>query len=359
MARPAPTKPGKPGRSGNGPVNDPNGPQTPRPPANESGYSPIKYGEKGLKTGIAKAGQARNQPGFVPLGQRDGVPNVPEVPTDALGDPLPQTDPLSYLSPEQQARVTKLLGDQYDPAKPLNIQMFKARWSEATPEERRQIAKELSGQFLEGGPQSKSLTGFHGEYLDILREENVARQQNIARLEYDYTHTLGGYASTQIEADADIAHWTEFANTPEGAAHIAQTGMSTDEWLKSVTEGVQAGADNYAVQQQHYAQIAKQYVLAGKTPPGMKPPGWDSTLEAIRQGQGPLPGAAMLAKYPGIAADLAGISPDLYAGPQGSRRDGSTGAQGTTNTAYGEPATMPVYQGAPAFTQDEINADYI
>ena len=45
---------------------------------NAQGYDKIKYGQKGKKTGIAKVGQARNQPGFVPRGQREGgTPGYP------------------------------------------------------------------------------------------------------------------------------------------------------------------------------------------------------------------------------------------------------------------------------------------
>jgi hypothetical protein len=266
---------------------------------NAQGYSPIRYGQKNQKVGYAKVGQARNQ------NPKPDDPNGPQSP-GAGGTGT------TYLSPEQQAKVAKLLGDTYDPTKPLNVQLFKARWANATPEERRTIAKNVSGQFLEGGPTSTSLAGFHGEYLDVLREENQMLQRTFDENLSNYSQAGGGYATTQDEMNTNMAYWTNFASTPEGQAHIAQTGMTPEAWIANQTEQLQAGVDNYAAQQKQFSQIQNLAARLGTDVPGFKPPGWESSLASIQAGTAPIPNALMHSMYPGIASDIAGVSPDLY-----------------------------------------------
>jgi hypothetical protein len=279
---------------------------------NAQGYDPIKYGAKGEKTGYAKVGQARNQPGFVPRGQRDGVPNTPDgaAPTSAA----------SYLTPEQQAKVDKLLGDSYDPTKPLNVQLFKAQWATMTPAQRQAFAKTKSGEFLEGGPKSKTLAGFHSEWLDALHEQ-----------------TGGGFAQSQEQAQANIAYWKAFAATPEGQAHIAATGMTQDEWLKSTVGDMKEGLNNYQNQQQQFSTIQNLAQRLGMEVPGFVAPGWNSTLEGIKAGRGPLPSADYLAMYPGSAAGLVGVENTFS--PQNQGRQASGNGEAAQGSGLFQPFT--------------------
>lgn len=354
------------------PIDDPNGPQNPQPEKPK----PVTYGQQGLKTGVAKADQARNQEGFVPRGQRDGVPNVPSGGTNPDdGNPsndVPEgTDTVAttnYLTPEQQAKVDKWLGDSYDPNKALNVQLFKARWAAADIEQRRAMAQNIKDKYLEGGPTGNKPAQFHESYIDLMRYENSIAAAELRDRMNNFHSTLGGWAVTQESADAFMAHWTEFANTEAGQAHIAGTGMTTEEWLARQQESMQSGADNYANQLKRWTGIQGQAQRLGLEIPGFKPPGWESTLESIKAGTAHLPSAEFMAMYPGIVADLAGI-PDIGNtellqnrrnagfGGGGDRGDYGTGTgTGADTSLQGAEPALGTYQPyiAPTFSASDI-----
>lgn len=329
----------------------------------------VTYGQKGLKEGVPKEDQARNQgprqgppPGKNPGGQPGGTPPiVPGFPTGgwnttmgqgqgprppASEQDIPTTDqnhvpmPTSYLSPKQQEKVDKWLGDKYDPSKPLNIQLFRARWQAADADQRQQMAQRLANQWIEGGPSTKSVGAFHNEYIGLLREENMLKAQELKNRIAGFSQTGGGWATTQEDADASLAHWTAFANTPEGEAHIAQTGMTKEEWLKSTTESITSGVRNFEQQQKQWSNVQRMAQSLGQKVPGFKPPGWQSTLQAIQEGRAPMPSAQMMGMYPGIVADLAGLE-GLYQGPQGHGRGAPDGRGGGTGTEGGGGLQIP------------------
>jgi hypothetical protein len=326
---------------------------------NAQGYSPIRYGAKGKRFGYAKVGQARNQPGGP-----TNDPNGPQSPVPPAGADL------SYLSDKQQAAVEKWLGDTYDPSKPLNIQLFKARWQAADQEGRRALAKRISGEYLEGGPTAKTLSGFHSEYLQSLAYENTLKATELNQRISDYSQQFGGYATSQEEADKNIAYWTEFANSAEGQAHIAGTDYGTDVqgWIAAQAANLNEGVANYNKQSDYWSRVQQTAAALGQDVPGFKPPGWESTLDAIKAGLGgvPQPGGQTYNLYPGVAADLAGIAPissgqialnRRNAGLMPANRDATnTGQAQPTSGASLYPVTTPALGNShPSITGFDYN----
>lgn len=308
-----------------------------KPKTNAQGYDPIKYGAKGEKTGIAKVGQARNQPGFVPRGQRDGVPNVAG---GGMGDGANGgAATSSYLTEEQQRRIQELLGDSYNANKPLNIQLFKAKWESMTDAQKRVFAKKEAGKFIEGGPSVKTLSQFKNSYLDELQAQNVDLQRQYDTQLADYSQEGGGFAQSGEQSQANIAYWKAFAASPEGQAHIAATGMTQEDWLSSTVGDMKAGAQNYRTQQSQFGQIQTLASRLGIDVPGFTAPGWASTLEGIKAGRGPLPSADYLAMYPGSAADLVGVENTYQAGNQGRQGSQGQGQGGTGGEGVFQPFT--------------------
>lgn len=95
--------------------------QTTSPPSqtNAQGYDPITWGQNGQHTGYAQVGQARNQPGFVPRGQRPGgTPGYPggNGPAGAPGAPAPtpegQGGNLPILNENQAAALHEAFAGQ-------------------------------------------------------------------------------------------------------------------------------------------------------------------------------------------------------------------------------------------------------
>ncbi len=294
------------------------------------------YGQRGQQRGVPKNQQARNnpKPGNNP---KPDDPNGPQ-------SPVPGGTGTTYLSPEQQARVDKLLGDSYDPTKAVNIQLFKARWEQASQEERKQMMKNLGGQWTEGGPNMKTTGAFHMEYVDALKYENQLKSKELQQRIADYSQNFGGYATSQEAADASLAYWQNFASTPEGMAHIAQTGMTPEAWMSSQEASLNAGVENYNKQSKYWSGVQQTAAALGQDVPGFKPPGWASTLESIQAGTAPVPSAGGLTStlYPGVASDLAGIDPNMYHVQGRNRLD--TGTGGTAATSGG------LYQPFTAFT---------
>jgi hypothetical protein len=315
----------------------------------------VKYGMLGRKRGVPKEQQTRNQ------NPKPNDPNGPQSPV-----PVPGVD-LSYLSDKQQAAVQKWLGENYDPSKPLNIQVFKARWQAADQEGRRALAKRISGEYIEGGPTAKTLQGFHTEYIDALRQENTLKSKELLQRIADYSQNFGGYATSQEAADASIAYWTNFANTPEGQSFIQGTGMTTEAWLQNQADQSNSGVANYNQQSDYWSNVQQTAAALGQDVPGFKPPGWASTLESIQAGTAPVPTAGGLAYnlYPGIASDLAGITPISTTQLLQNRRSAGLGrqdlgtggqqAQPTGNGASLYPVTTPLGNSHPSITGFDYN----
>jgi hypothetical protein len=317
----------------------------------------VKYGRLGLKRGVPKEQQSRNS------NPKPTDPNGPQSPVPGTGVDL------GYLSDKQQAAVQKWLGENYDPSKPLNIQLFKARWQAADQEGRRALAKRISGEYIEGGPTAKTLQGFHTEYIDALRQENTLKSKELLQRIDDYSQNFGGYATNQEAADADIAFWTNFANTPEGQAHIAASDYAGDVqgWLANQVASSNAGVANYTAQSQYWSNVQQTAAALGQDVPGFKPPGWSSTLESIRAGTAPVPsaGGLQLSLYPGIASDIAGIAPLSTTQLLQNRRNAGLGrqdlgtggqqAQPTGNGASLYPVTTPLGNSHPSITGFDYN----
>jgi hypothetical protein len=125
----------------------------------------------------------------------------------------------------------------------------------------------------------------------------------------NYQASGGGGVMTQAMADADVAYWNEFAASPEGAAHIAGTGLSTEDFIARQTESSASQVENYRNQKQQFGHIQNIAARAGMEVPGFTPPGWEGTVEAIQKGGGNvnLPSAAYQAMFPGIASSLASL----------------------------------------------------
>jgi hypothetical protein len=339
------------------PGDQPTKPTKPDRPRGENaqGYSPIRYGAKGKRFGYAKVGQARNQPGGP-----TNDPNGPQSPVPPAGADL------SYLSDKQQAAVQKWLGNEYDPTKALNVQLFQARWQAADQEGRRALAKRISGEYLEGGPTAKTLSGFHSEYLQSLAYENTLKGMDLERRMNDYSQQFGGYATSREEADKAIAYWTEFANSAAGQAHIAGTDYGTDiqGWIDTQRGHMEEGVANYLKQSEYWSKVQQTAAALGQDVPGFKPPGWASTLESIhnRTGAVPQPGGLTYQLYPGVAEDLAGIAPistseilrNQDRAERGSQQSTPTSAPTTGASLY--PVTTPTLGNShPSITGFDYN----
>jgi hypothetical protein len=242
----------------------------------------------------------------------------------------PQVVP-SYLKAEKQAKVDAILGNSYDPTKPLNIQLFKAQWAKMTDAQKRAFAKKMAGQFIEGGPSVKTLSQFHNTYLQELNAQNADLQHQYDTSLANYQQTGGGFAQSKEQAQANIAYWKAFAASPEGQAHIAATGMTPQDWIKGQVDSMKAGLQNYEKQQQQFSHIQSLAQSLGIDVPGFTAPGWSSTLEGIQAGHNPLPSADYLAMYPGSAKDLVGVQ-STYS-PSAPHRPSDT--QGTQATQDG------------------------
>lgn len=306
-----------------------------------------------------------------PGGQPGGTPPIIDIPDTGWNQTMGQTSAgggsTSYLTEAQREKVERLLGDKYDPTKALNVQLFKARWASADQEQRRAMAKRLAAQWIEGGPSAKTLGGFHREYIAALQAENQQKAKELQQKIADYSQNFGGWATTPEAGAASVSYWTDFANTPEGQAHIAGTGMTTEEWIQNQTQSVSKGILNFQKQQEYWSGVQRTAAALGQEVPGFKPPGWESTLEAIRAGamRVPTAGGPLMSMYPGIAADLAGIDPNLYQGPAATARrhrlDNQAGEGGASGAAPGGPnnaATMPYYSFANGAHPSITGFDY-
>lgn len=379
-------------------INDPNGPQTPQPKPPKK----VTYGTQGAKTGVAKADQARNQAGFVPLGQRDGEPNVPGTPNPKPDDPNgPQTpmpglpggpaDPLNpgnflqTLKPAQQKKVQALLGDSYDPSKPLNTQLFAARWESMNPQERKAWADHQSGpnsNWLLEGAKMNTVKQVKDAYQQMLDETNSVKQQDYNDLYATMSGGgTGGTSGIPISGPAWSQGEVDAMRASLQATMAANPDFATADQMASFENSWAQGQKQYQLAAKMGARLQHLAAQLGVTPDKILPPditerlakaslGYDSNGHPLSN----IPSAADLARYPGLATAYAGLPHLTIEEARNAWKDaggraanpldrGSTGrdetqsAQAKDNVAYGDgPATM-IYQ--PMFSSDELAAEYI
>ena len=384
---------------------------------NEAGYDKIKYGQEGKKTGYAKVGQARNQEGFVPRGQRPGgTPGYPggndgggmqdgeDGGSDNGGigigqgwggntvggsanasDPANAANFLQTLNPRMQARVAELLGDKYDPSKPLQQQMFNARWANMDAKQRHGWAQNQrdNGNWILDGAKMGTVHGVYDAFQEM-QERTLATK----KMSYDdlYATMSGGGTGPTNGPPISGSAWSpaeiEDMRASLAATMAANPSFATPEQVASFENSWAQGAEQYKIAARMGSKLQHLAAQLGITPDKILPPNMDERMARASLGYNEngqpldnIPSAADVARYPGLAIAYASL-PHLSAqeahdawqaaggraaypgAPDRERgREAGGSAQSQPNAAYGDaPATM-LYQ--PAFSSDEIAADYI
>jgi hypothetical protein len=386
---------------------------------NEAGYDKIKYGQEGKKTGYAKVGQARNQPGFIPRGQRPGgTPGYPGgndgggmqdgedggaapgggntgigqgwggntvAGSASASDPANAANFLQTLNPKMQARVAALLGDSYDPGKPLQQQMFNARWSGMNAQQRHAWAQNQrdNGNWVLDGAKMGTVHGVYDAFQEM-QSRTLGMQQQTYNDLYA-TMSGGGTGRTDGQIVSGPA-WSpaeiDSMRASLAATMAANPSFATPEQVASFEHSWAQGADQYKIAASMGARLQHLAAQLGITPDKILPPDIDARLAQASLGYNQngqpldnIPSAADVARYPGLAiayANMPHLSPQEAhnafqdaggrAAYPGARERGRVFGERDTakskpNTAYGDEPSSMLYQ--PAFSSDEIAADYI